>query len=154
MVAGIHTLRIYLDSCALNRLTDPTDQLRIQQEAEAVEFIFRLIEIGKITWVASSMLKFELMKNPDFERRTDGLIMLRYAAEIHVPDSHVAERGRTLAEFGYGSFDALHLAMAEASHIDWLLTTDDRFLRQMRRGLGNPAVKFSNPLEWVKKVSQ
>jgi len=42
----------------------------------------------------------------------------------------------------------LHLACAEQAQVDVLLTTDDRFLRRVQRGLGNSAIKVENPVNW------
>jgi predicted nucleic acid-binding protein len=147
------TLRIYLDACALNRLTDDPSQMRVRLEAEAIEHFFGHLRAGKVTWVASSILETELRKNPDAQRRQDALAMLSQATEMHFPDSRMAERGRVLHTLGYGEFDALHLAMAERSKADLLLTTDDRFLRQARRNLGNPFVRVVNPLDYLQEVT-
>jgi predicted nucleic acid-binding protein len=54
-----------------------------------------------------------------------------------------------LERAGYGAFDALHLAVAEEFGADALLTTDDQFLKQAKRGLGKPATVVVNPLNWV-----
>jgi predicted nucleic acid-binding protein len=78
--------------------------------------------------------------------------MLPYAAEFLLPDAQVAGRARILNQLGYGAFDALHLAMAEHSKVDLLLTTDDRFLRQAGRGLGKPSVRVANPLDYAQEV--
>jgi hypothetical protein len=54
----------------------------------------------------------------------------------------------------WASFDlsALHLAAAEFSQADILITTDDRFLAQIRRNLGNPSVHAANPLNYLQEV--
>ena len=41
-------MKIYLDACCLNRLTDDQSQSRIAEEAEAVERILRLLRDGEI----------------------------------------------------------------------------------------------------------
>jgi predicted nucleic acid-binding protein len=86
------------------------------------------------------------------QRREDALAMLPYAAEVRVPTPLVADRARALNALGYGEFDALHLAMAENSGVDLLLTTDDRFLRKAQRGLGEPSVRVANPLDYAQEV--
>ena len=40
------SLRVYLDACCLNRLTDDQSQARIHNEAEAVEGVLRLVRDG------------------------------------------------------------------------------------------------------------
>jgi predicted nucleic acid-binding protein len=145
-------LRIYLDACALSRLTDDPGQKRVAMEAEAMEMVFRLIKAGRATWVASSILETELRKDTDTQRRQDALAMLRQASEMHFPNSQIAERSIRLHTLGYGEFDAVHLAIAEYSKADVLLTTDYRFLRQARRKLGMPSVRVANPLDYVQEV--
>ena len=145
-------MRIYLDSCALNRLTDAPNQLRVQEEKAAVEYIFMLIHSGRVTWVASSILETELRGNPDFGLRKDSLGMLEFAKELWLPDRKTAQRAHSLNSLGYGTMDALHLAVAEDAHVDFLITTDDRFLRKIVRDLGNPRLSAANPLNWIKQV--
>jgi len=59
-----------------------------------------------------------------------------------------------LAALGYGSFDVLHLASAEAAKADLLLTTHDHFLKLANHNIGNPLVKVENPLSWTKDWPQ
>src|SRR5438552_14675416 len=54
---------------------------------------------------------------------------------------------------GYGVFDALHLACAEAARVDVMLTTDDSFVRKASRGDGRPRVAVRNPLSWSQENS-
>ncbi|MGO9258412.1 MAG: hypothetical protein ACLQU1_19160 [Bryobacteraceae bacterium] len=62
-------MRLYLDACCLNRLTDDQGQARIRNEAEAVEAILRAVREGKATWVSSTALEIEIGRNPDRDRR-------------------------------------------------------------------------------------
>ena len=59
-----------------------------------------------------------------------------------------------LAISGYGAFDALHLACAEQGFVDAFLTTDDRLIRQVGRGLGKPTMRVLNPVNWVQEVGR
>jgi predicted nucleic acid-binding protein len=145
-------LIVYLDTCALNRLTDDPSQMRVRLEAEAMELFFRHLQAGMVFWTASSILEAEIRRNPDTQRRADALGMLPFATEFRLPNKEVAARARFLNALGYGNFDALHLAIAEHSKVDLLLTTDDRFLRQAGRGLGNPTIRVVNPLDYVQEV--
>jgi len=61
------------------------------------------------------------------------------------------ERAKVLHAAGYGAFDALHLAHAEADGVEALLTTDDRFIKRAQRGLGNPLVRVVNPVDWLRR---
>jgi predicted nucleic acid-binding protein len=142
-------VRIYLDACTLNRLLDDQRQPRIRREAEAVEEIFGLIQSGRASWIAGAVLEAEIMQTPDTQRRGDILALLRFADQLPHLSSRALVRATTLEQFGYGALDALHLAVAEESGADVLLTTDDRFLRQAHRGLGNPAILVMNPVNWL-----
>ena len=62
-------MRVYLDACALNRLTDDPRQLRVRLEAEAVELFFRHVLVGKVSWIASSILEQEIRRNPNVCQR-------------------------------------------------------------------------------------
>ena len=62
-------MKVYLDSCCLNRLTDDHSQPRIRKEAEAVEQVLRKITGGEIEWISSEALVDEIERNPDVERK-------------------------------------------------------------------------------------
>jgi len=106
-------LRLYLDACCLNRLTDDQSQPRIREEAEAVNRILRLIREGRAIWVSSAVLDMEIGRNPDPERRYDVVALLAYANEVIVPVAADAARAGALQGVGFSAFDALHLACAE-----------------------------------------
>jgi predicted nucleic acid-binding protein len=78
--------------------------------------------------------------------------MLRFADEMVFPDTRTEARADSLHKTDYGRFDAFHLALAEGADVNSILTTDDRFLRQVQRGLGNPSIQPENPVDWVKGV--
>jgi predicted nucleic acid-binding protein len=145
-------MKIYLDACALNRLMDDQSQPRVRSEADAVQDILRMVGANEIQWISSIVLQFELRKNPNVQARHDALALLSFAGDRVKPGRVVLERARTLEAIGYGAFDALHLACAEKAEVDALLTTDDRFLRQVARGLGKPRVKVRNPVNWLQEM--
>lgn len=136
-------MRVYLDACALSRLTDDPSQGRIKAEAEAVEAVLRRADSGNIQWLASAVLQLELSKNPDWDRRRETL------AEIIVPAAATVGRANQLQSLGHGAFDALHLACAEGASADAFLTTDDRLIRRAQGGIGNVLVRVMNPIEFT-----
>lgn len=145
-------MRIYLDACALNRLTDDQSQPRIHAEAEAVEHILRLVWNQRIEWTASLALEAEIRRNPNQDKRHDALVLLSYAGLLTAPTPDTIQRALLLEAAGYGTFDALHLACAEHAQADALLTTDDRFIKQAARNLANPVVRVLNPVDWLHEV--
>jgi predicted nucleic acid-binding protein len=142
-------VRIYLDACCINRLTDDQSQARIREEAEAVEQILRLVRTNTIQWLSSVVR--EVAKDPEWERRGEAEVLLSLATETLPIDTSIVERAKALEADGYGPFDALHLSVAECGSADVLLTTDDRFAKRAARGVSSPRVRVLNPVEWLKE---
>jgi predicted nucleic acid-binding protein len=144
-------VKIYLDSCCLNRLTDDPKQTRIRAEAEVVERVLKLVRDGVVEWISSDALIDEVDRNPGMERKLANAALLALASNVIETDNQIADRARWLHGLGYGVFDALHLASAEAARVDVLLTTDDDFVRKASRGDGRPRVAVRNPLSWSRE---
>jgi predicted nucleic acid-binding protein len=146
-------LKVYLDACALNRLRDEKVQPRVIAEAEAVEKILHMTLSDGLELIASDVLRMELNRNGDEDKRYDALELLEYASEIAAVTPEIRLRALSLAAEGYGPTDALHLAVAESKRVDALLTTDDRFIAKAVRGAGNPLVRVMNPVKWYEEVT-
>lgn len=146
-------MRVYLDACCINRLTDDQTQARIRQEAEAVELILRRMRDGGIQWISSEALVDEIDRNPHVERRLENAALLSLASESIEVGDPIAGRAATLRSAGYEAYDTLHLACAEAAGVDVLLTTDDDFVRKASRQDGSPRVAVLNPLSWSKELA-
>jgi predicted nucleic acid-binding protein len=145
-------LRVYLDACCLNRLTDDQSQARIRDEAEAVEAIFRMVRTERATWISSTVLEIEINRNPNADRRHDVAMLLALANEVVVPQSGSAERAAFLQKLGFDAFDALHLACAEEGRADVFLTTDDDLIRRARRRINEIRTRVMNPVSWYEEV--
>ncbi len=109
---------------------------------------------GSLDLISSEPLEDEVRRNPNTELRLETASLLLLASTTIQSTSAVAQRAKQLAALGYGSFDALHLASAEAAKADLLMTTDDHFLKLANRNIGNPLVKVENPLSWTKDWPQ
>jgi hypothetical protein len=53
-------MKVYLDTCSLQRPLDNRTQIRIALEAEAILGILSLYEAGKIDLISSEVLLFEV----------------------------------------------------------------------------------------------
>lgn len=146
-------MRLYLDACCLNRMTDDQSQARIRDEAEAVEAILRMVRVGGATWVSSAVLEIEINRNPNADRRHDVARLLALANEVVVPGSPAAERAAFLQKLGFDPFDALHLACAEEGEVDVFLTTDDDLIRLARRRIDEIRTRVINPVSWYQEVA-
>lgn len=99
--------RVYLDVCAINRITDDATQPRVLAEAEAVLEILRLITNGQVRWIASGVLATELLKNPNREKLEEALNWLACAGPRVPLTDTAANRATALQGLGYGLFEAL-----------------------------------------------
>jgi predicted nucleic acid-binding protein len=142
--------RIYLDTCALIRLFDEGSQPRVRAESQAVEEFFALVFQDTVRWIVSEVLEAEILNNHYSEERPEVLELLAFSAERIVLTDEAIQRADDLEKLGYETFDALHLASAEQARVDSLLTTDDRFMRRVRRGLGQSVL--SNPKMSLKEA--
>ncbi len=147
-------MRIYLDACCLSRPLDDQTQQRIRIESEAVRLVLELCAQGSHRWVSSEVVEAEVSRNPDQDHREVVLGLLTYADERLVADERSVERARGLASHGLGAVDALHLALAEGSACDMLLTTDDDFIRRARGLRPATKVRVENPARWVMENAQ
>jgi predicted nucleic acid-binding protein len=144
-------MTIYLDTCALGRLTDDLSQSRLRAEAEAVARILELVALRKVRWIASSVLREEISHNPYPLRRIAATELLSTADELVEPTAATFKLAAELMRFGITGFDAVHLATAEQAGAEALLTTDDRFVRSSARDLPGITVRVLNPVDWVQR---
>ena len=144
-------MTIYLDTCALNRLTDDLAQPRIRREADAVARILIQAFAGEISWTASTVLHRELSNNPDPIRRQDALSLFANATSVVDANEETASRATHLIQHGLGTFDALHLAIAEQAQADVLVTTDDRFLKRAQSLKLYSRPEILNPVDWLQR---
>jgi predicted nucleic acid-binding protein len=142
-------MRVYLDTCCLNRPFDGQGQARVRLEAEAIRTIFSLADAGRYEWVSSEVLALEVARTPDLSQRAQvERILGRSSSAVRV-DSRVRRRAKHLETMGFGAFDALHIACAEQARSDVMLTTDDKFLRRAEKLAGQLEVRVANPLAWL-----
>lgn len=144
--------RVYFDTCALNRPLDDQSQARIRLEAEAVEHLLRAVGDGKLQWIVSEVVQFEVSRCPDDDRRTVLELICRAASERVALADHTASRARHLRSQGLRDIDALHLAVAETAAVEVLLTTDDDFIRAARNLQPPSPVRVENPVIFETEV--
>lgn len=147
-----HIMRIYLDSCSLQRPFDDQTQPRIRVETEAVLAILSAAQVGDIVLVNSEALEYEMGRIPDDQRRTEVAAILALSKErIEITDE--AEKlAISLEKRGISPLDAVHLALASTARVDSFTTCDDRLLRKAK---AESAVdcKVVSPLALVTEVS-
>lgn len=143
--------RIYLDVCCLNRPFDDQSIDRIHLESEAIMLILKRFEAVEWTWISSAVIDYEVDQTPDFERKRRVNTLLSSAHQVVLLTEEIIRRGDEIKQLGFGSYDALHIASAEAGEADVVLTTDDKLIRLAMRHLREIRVLVSNPLQWFQE---
>jgi predicted nucleic acid-binding protein len=126
-------MRIYLDTCVLNRPFDDQTNNRVRIETEAISKILDRIREHSIDLAWSSAIDYENGRSPEGERR-ESVSQWRSFAMVEVSATEsVGQNAKRLVEFGFGDVDAIHLASAIVGSADYFVTTDDGILRKRDR---------------------
>ena len=142
-------MRVYLDTCSLQRPLDSKTHIRVALEAEAVLGILSLCQSGEVELVSSDALRYEVERTPNPVRQEFARQALS-AAKVFVGLSpRLERRAAELSEAGIRPLDALHLASAEEIQADCFCTCDSQLLR---RAPAVSKVKVLSPLELIVEV--
>jgi predicted nucleic acid-binding protein len=146
-------MRVYLDTCSLQRPLDSRSNPRIHLESEAILAFLGLCEAGTVQLVSSEVLSFEISRVPDEIRRVYALEVMATASS-HVETSDVvAERARVFQKAGIQPLDALHLSSAVTAEADFFCTCDDKLLRRARSA-ETGQTRVVSPLELIEEMDQ
>ncbi len=145
-------MKIYLDTCCLSRLFDPLTQVRVDQEAEAVNRILTNCFRGHWYWIASDVLLNEVNRTPDLEQRVQIKTWLTFAHRTVRIGTDEISRGNQLEALRFKERDALHLACAESGEVNFFLTTDDRLLSRANRYQNRLHIDVENPYTWLRGI--
>ena len=143
-------MRIYFDSCCLNRPYDDLTNNTVRMECEAILSIIDNCGAGDWSYFSSDVLLDEILETADQGRR-EKVLLLYHSASEHISFTEaIFSRAKELERFNIKSFDALHVASAEAAGADVFLTTDRRLINAAKRAGTNTPVR--NPLIWLAEV--
>ncbi|MBI4616588.1 MAG: PIN domain-containing protein [Planctomycetes bacterium] len=141
-------VRVYFNTSALNRPFDDLSSARVRREAEAVASLIAAVESGRIEWLASDYLEYEIAQTPDLDRRGRVQALVAGSTGPRVTLSpRIAVRARELERAGLRGLDALHVAAAEAGGAALLVTTDDRMIQRARRAANSSSVRVIGPID-------
>jgi predicted nucleic acid-binding protein len=146
-------MRVYLDTCSLQRPLDDKSQLRIRLEAEAVLSVLDLVEANLVQLVSSDALTFEIGRNPHLTRQEFAWEAIAGAPSYVRLSETVEQRARELSQAGIETLDSLHLASAEAGEVDFFCTCDDSFLVKAKRAVRG-RTKVVSPLELAEEIEK
>ncbi|MFO7753593.1 MAG: hypothetical protein R6V41_10790 [Desulfobacteraceae bacterium] len=125
-------MRIYPDCCSLQRPFDDKSHPRIAVEAEAVLVILSLCESDHLNLISSDALLFEIGRIPDQDRKEDVLAILKIAKEFIELSQEIETLARNFEASALKPLEALHLAFASVSKVDYFCTCDDKFLKKAK----------------------
>jgi predicted nucleic acid-binding protein len=146
-------MKIYFDNCCIQRPFDDKSQIRIRIEAEAVISIIELIEENKIELVTSSIVEMESKKTPDPERVKFGSKILSLSTKkINLSDK-IIKRAKEFEKMNVKAIDALHLAIGDIEKIDYVCTTDDRFIKQAVK-IKNLKTRIVSPIKFIEEYEK
>ncbi|HRQ88189.1 MAG TPA: hypothetical protein PLA50_05290 [Bacteroidia bacterium] len=139
---------LYLDTCCLNRPWDDRRQLRVQLEGDVINAIAAGVDLALVVLCGSDAIDFETARIPDYDRLTKVRAFAAKAAVFQEYGSAERDRAAALVPLGFRPLDAAHVACAEAAGADFLLTTDDRFLKTAHRYQSQLTIRVENPIVW------
>jgi predicted nucleic acid-binding protein len=145
--------RLYLDICCIQRPLDDKSQLRIAVESEIMLGILYLVESKKIRLISSEVLEFEANKNVNMFRREFTYEVLGKADYFVIINDDIQNRAKDFVKAGIKSIDALHLASAEQSKVDYFCTCDDSFLKKAKK-IDNINITLFSPIELLKEIEK
>ena len=143
-------IKIYLDVCSWYRPFDDQSQSRIRIEAEAVQIILEMSDLGQIEISISDIIVYENSGTKDLVKMHNVRQLLKSCKDYIPYDQNIQKRAFELSRDGFTPLDALHLASAEAGGVDYVITTDDKFQKKYDQLRDPINVKVMNPIDFVK----
>jgi len=139
-----------MDACCYNRPMDDQNQDRIYIESEVIKSILLKCEQGVIKLLGSNVIEYELNNNPNIDKKNKSLVLYNCINENYSLTDEITKLANEFEKNGIKALDSLHLAMAESSGADVLLTVDDGFIKLSSKV--NTKVKVINPVKWMMEV--
>lgn len=139
-----------MDMNVYKRPFDDQRQMRIRLETVSITMLLALIESRHFSARWSFVLDYENTRDPVSERRDFVRYLMQCCESTIEPDESIREFARQLSNtHQVRGRDALHLACAELSRCNYLVTCDDRLVRQGQRlkQEGVLTVEVINPVE-------
>ena len=149
----VRNLKVYLDTCCVNRLFDAQTQERVQHETQAIKQIVNDFLTEQCHWIGSEILEDEVSADPNSERRAQVRAVMEHVRQTCSVGANEEARGENLEVLGFKHYDALHIACAESGGADILLTTDDRMLRLAKRYQSHLRIRVENPYTWLQEIT-
>jgi len=153
-------MKIYIDTCCYGRPFDNQAKPNTKAETEAILAAVELCKLAKVVVVGSPALTDEITDIPDDNNGTVGTReKVRGFYDNTVTDyiplaADIVLRARDFIKQGMKKYDSYHLAFAEAARVDFLVTTDKKFIGRAPRfgakiSVVNPIIFLPEIEKWV-----
>jgi predicted nucleic acid-binding protein len=134
----------------LNSPFDNPDIPENKIEAEILFQILKLVKEGKIILVNSAMIEYENSLNPFPERKLFVENILKLAKVYQNVNKEVYVKAKEITKkFKIKNFDALHLACALCTKVDFFITCDYNLVKKFKNDL-----KVVTPLKFLKEYEK
>jgi hypothetical protein len=120
--------RIYMDCCCINRPYDDTNDLLVSLEGQAITTIAFKCFYGSWILVGSEAVEYELNKTNEENKKDKMLNLYSIIKENILINDSIIKKMYFYIDKGIKPLDSLHLACAEYSNVDVILTTDKSIL--------------------------
>jgi len=144
-------MKIYIDTCCIQRPLDTKNQMRIILEADSVLGLIEFCKGTHAELIASDILRFEIRNCQNTLRRQYAENVLKKAGTDVSLTEEIRKRAVELEGFGFRGVDALHLASAEAGNADFFCTCDDGIIKKAKSKKVN-TVKVLSPTDLIKEL--
>lgn len=140
-------MKIYLDNCCFNRPYDDQTQKRISLETQAKLHVQEMIRNDEMELVTSFINTYELSQSKFSSRKDTIMEYIRANSSdfINSDDgAKIKQSAEEIMKTGIKMKDAYHIACAISAGCEYLLTTDDRFLKYKTKD-----IRIMNPIEFL-----
>ncbi len=138
-------MKIYLDNSFLNRPFDEPSLGWNRLEADALFLILERIKENKLYLVDSSVIGYENSFNPAPERKKFVDEVIKVSIEYVNLDDAIRRRATEMQKtLKLSAIDALHVACAEATGVDFFLTCDYTVIKRYQG-----TMRVVSPLEFI-----
>lgn len=120
---------VYIDNCVFNRPFDDQTQERIYFETQSFLILLRLIDSGKVKFLNSFAIEYEISAISDLDRGIKIKEYLKAASDYIRYDKRIEKRAAEVESLGFSGMDAVHIAVAEFAEVDYFVTCDDSIIK-------------------------
>jgi predicted nucleic acid-binding protein len=147
-------LKLYLDNCCFNRPYDNQAQEKIHLEGEAILTIVKKTKEGNGEIFGSPALELEIGQITNAEKKEKVKYFYRQSISNTIEyNENILNRVKELSEQStIRTLDRFHLAFAENTGVDVLLTTDIKLEKACSKL--NLNIKVMNPLNYLLEVME